>query len=225
MLPVNGSNFATIFPGLKNDSIDSELMTAIKEGNAEKAESLIKRGANVNYDKNGYDHSPLKAAVVKGDRPMAELLIKHGAIVDYDNENNHSPLRAAVGKGDRPMAELLIKHGANVNYDKNGNYHSPLRTAVNKGDIEMAFVLIRKGANINVAIKDKLTELMEKYDITPEAFATTPFSLQALAYRQVFALTESRKIPIDDYPLPLPVKEVIKDRKAFPFYRLASANN
>ncbi|MCW7554054.1 ankyrin repeat domain-containing protein [Endozoicomonas gorgoniicola] len=82
MLPVNGSNFATIFPGLKNDSIDSELMTAIKEGNTKKAERLIKHGANVNYDNNGYDHSPLRTAVDKGDLLMAELLIEHGANVN-----------------------------------------------------------------------------------------------------------------------------------------------
>ncbi|MCW7554052.1 ankyrin repeat domain-containing protein [Endozoicomonas gorgoniicola] len=229
LMNVSDSIFIGFLTGTNYDNNGhdhSPLRTAVDKGDLLMAKLLIKHGANVNYDNNGYDYSPLRTAVDKGDLLMAELLIEHGANVNYDNNGyDHSPLWAAVNKGDLPLAKLLMKHGANVNYDNNGYDHSPLMTAVDKGDIEMAFVLIRKGANINVENKCKLTKLMEKYDTTPEALATTPFSLQAFAYRQVFALTESRKIPIDDYPLPLPVKEVLKDRTAFPFYRLASANN
>ena len=205
-----------------NETHQRLLSTAVDNGNTPMAELLIEHGAEINHNNETHQRL-LSTAVDNGNTPMAELLIEHGANVNYKDIHNRSILMKAVGSGCIPMVELLIKHKADIN--NNGQVHCPLSVALNKGDIDMVFTLIRKGANIDVANKNQLTELMKKYDTTPEALATTPFRLEALAYRQVFALTKSRKIPIDYYPLPPAVKEVLKDRKAFPFYRLASANN
>ncbi|HJM68373.1 MAG TPA: ankyrin repeat domain-containing protein [Candidatus Babeliales bacterium] len=68
------------------DYLDTPLTMAVKFGNKEIVETLIKAGADLDV-KNMLDHSALTVAVNVGDKEIVEALIKAGA--DLDVKDGH----------------------------------------------------------------------------------------------------------------------------------------
>ena len=101
-------------PKHRPDPADSlrnlQLFQAIRAGNAEKLETLLKGGANANATLNGY--SALMAAALSGTGEEMKVLIAHGADVNYFNKDSISAIWLAVP--DPEKTALLIKHKANV---------------------------------------------------------------------------------------------------------------
>lgn len=80
--------------------------------------SLIRLGANLNYDTMGRAHSPLFSEAKKGNLATVKILLECGAKVDgYFWSNNPckcTPLMMAAKGGYRDVVECLLKSGAKI---------------------------------------------------------------------------------------------------------------
>lgn len=152
----------------------------LKQGNAERVETLIDCGANVNQH-NAAGETPLHRAVdlggtgdvargsvdankgIIGDLRIVELLLAHGADPRAADKNHVTPLHYA---NQAKIAESLIDRGADVNaLTINGD--TPLHYIAERGygaqgslsAVKTAEVLIRRGAKINAVARDGYTPL------------------------------------------------------------------
>ena len=90
---------------------DSDLVTAINQGNTSKVTELLSAGANPNATYNG---TPvLLLAAVYNNLDMMKSLLEHGANVDAKNPVGTS-LYFAVSESNPQMVKLLIDYGADI---------------------------------------------------------------------------------------------------------------
>lgn len=111
------------------------------------ARLLIERGANINVNSAGQNHTPLDLAAREGDLEMVELLVNNGA-----NVNNYKPLQLASQKGYLEIVTYLVEHGANLNdpdIEIRFDGLSPLHEAVRGGHFDVVEYLVEQGADIN----------------------------------------------------------------------------
>ena len=111
------------------------------------ARLLIERGARINVNSAGQNHTPLDLAAREGDLEMVELLVDNGA-----NVNNYKPLHLASERGHLEIVTYLIEHGANLNdpdIEIRFDGLSPLHEAVRGGHFDVVEYLVEKGADIN----------------------------------------------------------------------------
>jgi ankyrin repeat protein len=94
-----------------NDLNSVALISAIRQGQKEATEFLLKNGADVNVKDEG-SATPLMRAVVHGDRRMVTMLIAHGADVDAKDIDGMTPLGFAHERAMKELAELLSAKGA-----------------------------------------------------------------------------------------------------------------
>ena len=99
-----------IFFSLSGFGVAEPLHDAAKEGDLEKAKSLIAEGSDVNV-KTGTGTTPLHYAADRGHRDVVELLISKGANVNAVDNMGATPMYFAQNKGHKDVAELLIEHG------------------------------------------------------------------------------------------------------------------
>jgi ankyrin repeat protein len=100
---------------------ETPLMAAALADEAETAELLVSRGANV-MARNKGGLTPLHAAAYSGGSDIALLLLLNGAsIEDNANVSGASPLAVAAEEGRLGVAELLVEKGADMNaLDRDG---------------------------------------------------------------------------------------------------------
>lgn len=151
--------FGGLFP-----SKNQKLINAAQKGQLKKVETLIKSGADVNFqDKHG--KSPLMAAALSNSVLVIDELLKNGAnvnargndkstaltyLVQSDNSNTDI-LRASIAE------KLATPKTINVR-DDNGN--SAFNLAIKNGLTKTAAVLIEKGADVQYADNQGMTPLM-----------------------------------------------------------------
>lgn len=117
-------------------------------GQAELANVLIERGANVNArSTNSMKNTPLHAAAAGGAVALIELLLKRGAAVNATQEGGWTALHAAAQSGNRAIVEALLAHGADVNL-RAANNQLPLDLALLKGHQEIVELLEQLGAKL-----------------------------------------------------------------------------
>lgn len=92
----------------RNLKDESPLMMAALKGQAELAQRLIARGADVN--KPGW--APLHYAATSGSLPTIRLLLEHSAYIDAESPNGTTPLMMAAQYGSEDAARLLLTEGA-----------------------------------------------------------------------------------------------------------------
>ncbi|WP_439622304.1 ankyrin repeat domain-containing protein [Gemmata sp.] len=133
---------------------NSALMAGVWGRHPSTIELLLRRGANVNWQRHsGYAllHSAETAAV-------ANQLIGAGADVNARSGDGRTPLHDAVESGKHAVAEALLDAKADVNAaDKNGR--TPLHVAVERENVEAVRLLLTAGADANAADKDEKTPL------------------------------------------------------------------
>lgn len=101
--------------GRTQESLD-DFMKAIKAGDREKVESLVKRHRTwVNAEFDEKPTTPVSMAITQEDPSLLEFLLKKGAKADSPNINYRPPLFAAIATGNKKMVKLLLDHGAKVN--------------------------------------------------------------------------------------------------------------
>lgn len=90
---------------------DSDVVTAINQGNTSKLTELLSAGANPNATYNGTP--AILLAAVYNNLDMMKSLLEHGANVDAKNAAGTS-LYFAVSESNPQMVKLLVDYGANI---------------------------------------------------------------------------------------------------------------
>ncbi|MDA8018619.1 MAG: hypothetical protein MPN21_14355 [Thermoanaerobaculia bacterium] len=90
--------------------------------NAELAELLVERGADVNYV-NAASNTALKQAATTDQEILAGLLIEAGADVDFVDENEVPILFWAVSRESKKVIPLLIEAGADPDEEFDSMFH------------------------------------------------------------------------------------------------------
>ncbi len=174
---------------------DSELITAIENGNEKQVFYLLKAGADANY-KTAYGISALMYAADKGNIYIVKTLLKYGADADYKPDYELPALHSAVKKNHVEIAELLINAGANVNSkDIDDNY--PLIYAAEYGYPLMTDILCNAGADTEVSVNGwtplmfaayyndtEITEILLKYSANIEAKNNSGFTALMLSAQE-----------------------------------------
>jgi ankyrin repeat protein len=166
---------AALVAACAQQSLEEQLILAVRRNQPAEVDRLIAQGADVNADKvKGYEgRPPLFHAATYGYVEIAKKLIEKGA---KPNGGEHgggvTPLMAAALNSSAPMVALLLKAGADANArDSAGS--TALTEAVRKGDAEVLVLLLDAGADPGVPMGDGRT---------PVCYA------RALGYKQVDAL-------------------------------------
>lgn len=128
---------------------DTELTTAIKDGNADTVRTLVRRNVDVNLpERDGT--LPLQWAVYGEDASIVEYLLDAGADVDAVNREGVTPLALAAQSGNAEIVRLLLDAGAGVN-NTMANGETPLMMAARTGNVETIQLLLDRGAGINTS--------------------------------------------------------------------------
>ena len=128
-----------------NDELDGELADAVRQGQRERADELISKGANVNTT-DGTGRTPLYSAVWNQDKGMVEFLLSKNAEVNVVPDNDEgTPLLYAVWRSDLEITKLLVVHGARMDLE-NCKGWTAFRWAVYQGEPEIIQFFIATGA-------------------------------------------------------------------------------
>ena len=141
-----------------DDSSNTPLMRAAKNGYVDCVQKLIQTGADVNTkDKKGY--TALILAAFHGHYECIELLLNAGADVTAQGTSKfESALHAAVRSNNIRCVQLLLDAGADVNIDipfrdkldyRSYEYYSVISLASQHGYTDIVELLLKRGANVN----------------------------------------------------------------------------
>lgn len=133
------------------NDLDKQLFDAVKGGEYDKCEKLIKNGADINaMDHNGYVplHYATRHNYINYLDTVA-LLLSAGA--DSSAHSNHevTPLSYAVYYNNMPACILLLITGADVNTGDNTNW-TALSIATRDANIGMIKKLLQYNADVNM---------------------------------------------------------------------------
>ncbi len=132
--------------GLAAGLNETRLAQAIKSGDRQTAQSLLRQGADVNAaDPDGT--TPLHWAAEAGDTEMAQLLLHAGANPKARNRYGVTPLSLAAGNGNGALVGLLLKAGADPSATLPSG-QTILMTAARAGNPEAVRLLI-PGSDVN----------------------------------------------------------------------------
>jgi len=122
-----------------------QLHQAIKEGNVDIVNEMIRQGALSEMDPK-YEGILISSAAVRGHQDIISSLVKAGLEPERCREPKYHPLLLAAQYNHIEVIRLLCKMGVNVNFEReDGN--SALQMAVLSGNLEIVKLLLRNGAN------------------------------------------------------------------------------
>jgi len=127
--------------------LETKLYEEAKNGDVAQVESLISRGADVNWVNQKYlNWTPLIAAAFHGKSEAAKVLIESGADMNQTNIFGQTPLWLAASNGNE-VVEVLIEARADLNKVDN-LAETPIQRAARMGRMETVKKLMDAGANI-----------------------------------------------------------------------------
>lgn len=129
------------------ESVGTYALTSLLEtGCLEIAESLIRYGANIDYqDPRGV--TALNYAAAYGSFRFVDLLLYYRADIDKRDMTGTTPLMSAIWAGYANVADLLIQNGANLEARDDQGF-TPLLIAAQNGDTLMLHYLLNEGVDM-----------------------------------------------------------------------------
>ncbi|KAK8867296.1 Ankyrin repeat-containing domain protein [Apiospora arundinis] len=97
--------------GFENSNM---MANAVKWGNIEVLDCLVRLGKDVNDDEGDLFNLPLTIAALIGDKTILRWLLDHGAVPVQGSSLEPSPLAIAALHGDTEMVDILLAHHACV---------------------------------------------------------------------------------------------------------------
>ena len=129
----------------------SPLALAAFFGNAEVANDLIARGADVNAaSQNPMGVRPLHSAAAGRHLEIVRALIAAGANVKATQQQGYTALHSAANNGDAEMVRFLLAHEADRDARSAGG-QTPLDLAMTQGHAEVAHLLGEDGQSASAA--------------------------------------------------------------------------
>jgi ankyrin repeat protein len=147
--PVPGDSIAD-----RNDRGYSAIHDAVARGQAERLQSLIRQGGDVNDQirsdepySSEWGATPLHLAARDGRLEIVDVLLKAGARADIADDRGSTPLHWAAGHPG--VISILVERGASVNMvDRSGR--TVLHWAANIGAADSIDALLKRGADVNI---------------------------------------------------------------------------
>ncbi|XP_041518853.1 2-5A-dependent ribonuclease-like [Microtus oregoni] len=125
------------------------LIKAAEEGNVDRIQQLLDRGADVNVCEDIGGWTPLHNAAQLGRVDIADVLLRHGADPHRRKKNGATPFIIAGTHGDVRLLQRFLSEGADVNEcDING--FTAFMEAAEYGKVEALRFLFDKGADVNL---------------------------------------------------------------------------
>ncbi len=155
-------------PEFLEGSLDNALWAAAQQGEVQKVETLLRRGAvpdKAVEDREG-KHLPLVSAARRGHIGVVEVLLRGGANVNAGATENWNagvtPLMAAARQGHVEVIKVLLASGANLHakdqgYEDGGE--TALHYAARGGHVSVIQALVGAGAKVNAKAKGGNTPL------------------------------------------------------------------
>ncbi|KAL9109115.1 MAG: hypothetical protein Q9227_006206 [Pyrenula ochraceoflavens] len=130
-------------------------------GNTETVQTLLEKGAEVNFlDNEGIP--PLQYAAQKGSRHIVELLLEHGADISIAQPDGWTALHMAAHNAnegeEEPITGILLDYGADV-HAIDDRSQTPLHFACKLGRTRMAKLLLKHEAQADARDKNGWTAL------------------------------------------------------------------
>jgi ankyrin repeat protein len=139
------------------------LFAALDHRNLDVAESLLRKGGNVNIQDQVREDTAMHRAIEKGDKVVAKFLLDKEADVTVCNARGHAPLHLALKRLCSHKKDLnpeLINMLAMVNVNvKNKRGRTAVHLAVDLGCVPSVSLLIQQGADVNITDDDGRTAL------------------------------------------------------------------
>ena len=146
MVQVELQGKPTNFPYTGN--LDSDLLIAAYEGNAEKVRLLLDKGANVNARRDDGNTALMLAALSGKDLSTVKLLIDRGANVNAKNKKNDTALIYAAADRDADILQALLDKGADINHQNNAGYSALIMAAAVEYRLAPLKALLERGADL-----------------------------------------------------------------------------
>ena len=189
-------------------AIATELVDAVRAGNANRVVQLLDSGADPN--KGSPYNGPLHEAARMGSTEIATILLRAGADVELPGFGGVHPLHSAVMAGQSKVMSILLKSGAKVDsLDNTGRTPLLSFTSGDIRDVDTLKALLDGGADPNLLdglfhpldyaamngrakVADLLIAFGANIDAKDNLFGETPLHLA------IFANTEVPVIHLED---------------------------
>jgi uncharacterized protein len=153
------SSYQTFAQDLPDDVIYSDLMIAARDGQVQRAATLIRNGADINLKTSPYGFTALIIASMWGNEGVTGLLLDAGAKVNDKDEQGNTSLIYASQFGHVEVIRLLLAKSAPIN-ELNNEGKSALYNASILGYDDIVEMLIEASANVNLRTKTGDTALI-----------------------------------------------------------------
>ena len=125
----------------------TELFEAVWRGQADRVQTLVDAGADVNQ-RDPERNPVLLQAVWRNHAEIVEILAEAGADVNATDADGNPLLREAIWRGHTDIMQILVDVGADVNA-QGADGNPLLREAIWRGHTEIVQILVDEGADVN----------------------------------------------------------------------------
>jgi len=136
------------------------LGAAVKQGNMNIVQRLVKAGADVSVSRMSLaDETPLQMAAFRGDEALVSLLLYHGADVHAQGGELGTVLQTAIYSQNVDVVKMILRHSPGVNISAGSYGTTPLQLSVLLRDFGILTELLAHQANPNMPSSFGITPL------------------------------------------------------------------